>query len=395
MSTRKGDKQDSIKHQEGLSASGIRAPGQLGSIPGDLIPSPMLVLTSSGEIIRFNMSAEKLFARRAQELAGRGFEEFLADASRRSFEDFLDELKTEQENPATLEAQLTLPDASSQDILIHGRCWRQGAELLFLMSINNISTWRHISPHSRVAPGGGERLDRMQAIGQLASAIAHDFNNLLSVITGYNRVLLNELEDPELSSFADKIEVASKRAASLVDHILMYARGDTPAVARVDLNQQVLKIHDFLADILGRNIEWHFDLESAGCWVELSPSQIDQVLMNLILNARDAMESSGDLRLTTRHTTLGAERPGLLRHLDQGPHVLLEVCDSGCGMDEESARRAFEPFYSSKSSGEGAGLGLATVRSIVRSSGGDIFLESDPGQGACFRLLFPTAQGDS
>ena len=272
---------------------------------------------------------------------------------------------------------------------------RGGSHEVVVVSVNDVTRWRHVGPHSQLNPEHNRRRQRMEVIGRLTSCIAHDFNNLLSVINGYNRVLLNEVDNPDYAHYLNKIADASRRAASLVDHVLMYGRGDVPDADIIDLNEHIVQFQDLFVQIVGKNVRWLLELAPQGCQIELNSHQLDQILMNLVLNARDAMNAMGELRLTTRMENISAEQAEDYNLLNAGSHVVLEVSDTGCGMDAESARRAFEPFFSTKTAEEGTGLGLATVRSIARDCGGDIFLESAPGEGTCFRIYFPAPNSQS
>ena len=231
---------------------------------------------------------------------------------------------------------------------------------------------------------------KMEAVGTLAGGIAHDFNNLLTVIGGYSVIQLDRLEanDP-LRRDLEEIKKASDRAAALTRQLLAFSR-------RQVLQPQVLNLNDAVADMekmLRRLIREDIDLEtrlgSAIAPVRADPGQIEQVIMNLVVNARDAMPEGGRIAIETANVHLDESYPGSHLGASNGPHVMLAVCDTGCGMDSETKERVFEPFFTTKPHGEGTGLGLSTVYGIVKQSGGNIYVYSELGAGTSIKVYLP------
>jgi two-component system, cell cycle sensor histidine kinase and response regulator CckA len=231
---------------------------------------------------------------------------------------------------------------------------------------------------------------KMEAVGQLAGGIAHDFNNLLTLISGYTEILLRRLgAEADGSKEIAEISKAAERAARLTRQLLAYSRRQVLEPRVLDLNEIVSETRTMLGRLIGENIELSATLAAdLGC-ISADAGQVEQIIMNLVVNARDAMPGCGKLLLETRNVTL----PDLttLRHPDMSPgdYVTLVVTDSGQGMDAATAARIFEPFYTTKERGAGTGLGLSTVYGIVKQSGGQIEVESEPGIGTTFRLYFP------
>jgi PAS domain S-box-containing protein len=219
---------------------------------------------------------------------------------------------------------------------------------------------------------------KMEAIGRLAGGVAHDFNNLLTVIGGYADVLDTSASDPHAREAAREIGAAAERAAGLTRQLLALSRRQLAKSQVVDLNRQILGLEPVLRRTLPESIELVLALDPELACVQADPSQLDQVLLNLALNARDAMPSRGRLRIETRADPLGR----LL-------HLL--VSDTGIGMSETTRLRAFEPFFTTKPAGEGTGLGLATTYGIVRQAGGSISLDSAPGCGTRVSIELPAA----
>lgn len=231
---------------------------------------------------------------------------------------------------------------------------------------------------------------KMEAIGQLAGGVAHDFNNLLTVIIGQSSLLLDQLppQDPR-HEMAETTLQASERAAELTKQMLTFSRQQIFTKRPTNLNDSISTVSAMLRSMLGETIALTTDL-APDLWTILSDrTQIDQIVMNLTINARDAMPNGGSLAIATRNLTVPAEAPASHRMLPSGDYVHLRVQDSGFGMSQETLSHLFEPFFTTKEVGKGTGLGLATVYGIVTQSQGYIFVMSELGQGATFDLYFP------
>jgi nitrogen-specific signal transduction histidine kinase len=231
---------------------------------------------------------------------------------------------------------------------------------------------------------------KMDAIGGLAAGVAHDFNNILSVITGHSELLLAEVNDagPTHESLSE-IRDAARRAAEMTRRLLTFSREQALQPQLIDLGQVVSGLEKMLRRLINENVELSIPTANRLGNVLADPGQVEQVILNLVVNARDAMPEGGTLTIETANLELGAaqatERPGLRA----GPHVLLSVSDTGIGMDEVTQARIFEPFFTTKGPGQGTGLGLATVYGIVKQSGGVIEVTSAVGRGTTFRIYFP------
>jgi nitrogen-specific signal transduction histidine kinase len=232
---------------------------------------------------------------------------------------------------------------------------------------------------------------KMEAVGRLAGGIAHDFNNLLMVIMGHGELLRRGLpaEDPLLRK-VQQVMGAAERAARLVRQLLAFSRKQVLEPQVLDLNALVSETARMLRPLLGEDVQVVTRLDPALGRVRVDPAQIDQVLMNLAVNARDAMPGGGTLVLETANVEGPASGPAA-----PGGRVALTVRDTGHGMDDETQAQAFEPFFTTKAGIGGTGLGLSMVYGIVQQSGGQITLESAPGCGSKFRILLPRADGSS
>ncbi|MEZ5098444.1 MAG: GAF domain-containing protein [Thermoleophilia bacterium] len=236
---------------------------------------------------------------------------------------------------------------------------------------------------------------KMDAIGRLAGGVAHDFNNLLTVITGYGELALSQRENPTvLAERLDEILKAAARAASLTNQLLVFGRQQVLQPKALDVNAIVGEAERMLRRVIGEDIEFSIDLEPDVPTIEADPGQLHQVLLNLVVNARDAMPRGGRLRISTATVDVGEEEGIVLPGAGLAA-VRISVSDTGTGMDEEVRARVFEPFFTTKAAGKGTGLGLSTVHGIVTQSGGAIVVDSAPGAGSTFRVYLPVAVAPS
>ena len=234
---------------------------------------------------------------------------------------------------------------------------------------------------------------KMEAVGRLSGGIAHDFNNLLGVIIGYSQVLRRKLDpDSPLKEHAEEVEKAAQRAVSLTRQLLAFSRQQILTLAVVDLNTLVSDMQKMLPRLIGEDVVVDIDLDPTLGRIKADQGQIEQVVMNLAVNARDAMPNGGKLQIETGNRELDeiycSEHPGA----KPGRYVMLAVTDSGAGMTPQTLAHIFEPFFTTKEVGKGTGLGLATVYGIVKQSGGYIWVDSAPGIGSCFQIYLPRVE---
>lgn len=237
---------------------------------------------------------------------------------------------------------------------------------------------------------------KMEAVGRLAGGIAHDLNNILMVIIGYGELLLHRYHDEldPLHKELEQIRKAGERAAALTQQLLIFSRKQVLQPQVLGLNLVVADMMKMLQRLIGEDIDLNIALEPALGNVEADPSQIEQVILNLVINARAAMPEGGKLTIETANVELDEMYAYWHAGVKPGPYVMLAVSDTGCGMDAETKAHLFEPFFTTKA--QGTGLGLATVYGIVKQSGGDIWVYSEPGQGAVFKIYLPrVAQPES
>jgi signal transduction histidine kinase len=241
-----------------------------------------------------------------------------------------------------------------------------------------------------------QQAQKLEAVGRLAGGIAHDFNNLLTAIIGYSDITLKRLPDADpLKNNIEEIKKASDRAAALTRQLLAFSRKQVLQPKVLDLNSVVSDLQKMLARMIGEDIELRTSLQPKLGSVKADPTQIEQVIMNLAINARDAMPKGGKVTIETANVTLDDAYARQHLAVTPGRYVMLAVADNGTGMNAETQRQIFEPFFTTKESGKGTGLGLSMVYGIVKQSGGNIWVYSEVGHGTTFKIYLPIAEGEA
>jgi len=253
--------------------------------------------------------------------------------------------------------------------------------------------WRDISERKQLE-AELRRAHRLEAVGRLAGGVAHDFNNLLVVILGHAELLEEELKSgqPDPDHIAE-IQSAADRAASLTRQLLAFSRGQPAQSKATDLGQLVEQLGSLLRRLIGEHIDLELKQQEGPHIVMADPSQLEQLVVNLCANARDAMPEGGSLEITVGRRQITALKP--MGHLPTGTYVALSITDSGSGMSPEQIDRAFDPFYTTKALGKGTGLGLATVHAIAEQNGGHAVIESALGRGTTIEVLLPPSDQES
>ena len=231
---------------------------------------------------------------------------------------------------------------------------------------------------------------KMEAVGRLAGGVAHDFNNMLTVIAGYNRMILDELStlDP-LRGYAEEILKAADRAGALTNQLLAFSRRQVMQPRIINLNAVIGQTEKMLRRLIGEDVELVMSLDRDAGNIKADPNHIEQAIVNLAVNSRDAMPNGGRLTIETGNVQIDETYVKTHMGVKPGDFVMIAVSDTGHGMDSATRQNIFEPFFTTKQQGKGTGLGLATVYGMVKQSGGDIWVYSEPGQGTTFKLYFP------
>ena len=348
----------------------------------------IFMLDPEGKVVTWNIGAERIKGYRAEEIIGKHFSTFYSaeDVARGK------------------------PEQELQQAVVQGRYedegWRvrkDGARVFVNVVITPLhsNTGQHIG-FAKVTRDVTERkkleeqfhqAQKMETVGQLAGGVAHDFNNLLTVISGYSEVLLNRLPatDPA-SGLLQEIHKAGERAAGLTRQLLAFSRKQIIQPKVLDLNALANDVGKMLRHMIGEDVSLTTVLAPRLGRVKADPGQIEQVLMNLAVNARDAMPEGGKLTIETANVDLDQSYAQAHAEVKPGRYVWLAVSDTGCGMTEEVKARIFEPFFTTKEPGKGTGLGLATAYGIVKQSGGYIYVYSEPGHGTTFKIYLPLVE---
>jgi two-component system, cell cycle sensor histidine kinase and response regulator CckA len=330
--------------------------------------------------------AVTLINRRAEEVSGYGAGELVG-------KNWFQTVASNDTHPADT-GELRLPEASESQIvtksgMLRTISWRTSPILEQDRFTGTLCFGIDVTEHKMVE-AQLRQSQKMESVGQLAGGVAHDFNNMLSVMLGYTQLCQLEVaEDSKLAQYLDEIAKAGERSRDMVRQLLAFSRKEIISPRAVDLNAHCLATQKTLGRLIGEEITLTFRPATNLWTVRIDPSQVDQVLMNLAVNARDAMPGGGNLTIQTANLTLGEEF--CQYHLDSRPgeYVCLTVCDNGTGMEHEVLKRVFEPFFTTKDVGKGTGLGLSTVYGIVTQNGGFLDVASELGHGTAFMIYLP------
>jgi two-component system, cell cycle sensor histidine kinase and response regulator CckA len=345
----------------------------------------IVALDRDGRVTLWNNAAARLFGWNAQEVLG-GPLPTIPEDRRAEFEEGW--ARTRAGRDVIYETQRRRKDGSLVDVLMSSApIFDPQGELVGNMAIiADITERKQLEEQLRHAA-------KMEGIGRLAGGIAHDFNNLLTVIGGRSYILLSQLP-PGHAMRRDLllIQQTGDRAAALTRQLLAFSRKQTLAPAVIDLNEIVSGMRTLLERVLGEDVGLIMDLDPSLGHVTADPGQLEQVILNMAVNARDAMPKGGQLTLETRHVDVDPTYARQKVELAAGSYEVLAIADTGIGMDAATVARAFEPFFTTKAVGKGTGLGLATAYGIVKQSGGHITIDSEPGKGTTFRIYLPRTE---
>jgi hypothetical protein len=356
-------------------------------------PDAMVIVAADGRIALVNGQTERLFGYMRDEMLGRPVEMLIPEALRaRHVERRAEFHENPRTRPMSGGVSLLARTKSGAEIPVEISLspFRTSEGLFAIATIRDIGERKRAEAALQRAEEQLRQAHKMEAIGSLAGGIAHDFNNLLSVILSYASLVLDELKpgDP-IRGDIEQMRTAGERGARLTQQLLAFGRQQMLAPKILDLTQVVDGIEGMLRRLLGEDVEVSLLTTRGLGKVVADPGQIEQILINLAVNARDAMPEGGKLTIETANVQLdeayAAEHLGVV----PGPYVMLAVTDTGVGMDAATRERVFEPFFTTKAKGKGTGLGLSTVFGIVKQSGGHIWIYSEPGEGTTFKVYLP------
>ena len=345
---------------------------------------------SRGVMLLLNRAAERIFGYSQEEAVGQPLTLLMPERYRKAHAAGLERASLGGEGKLigkTVELCGLRKNGSEFPLELSLARWQTGTDVFYSGIIRDITERKRLEDHLRQA-------QKMEALGRLAGGVAHDFNNLLTVITGSSHLLLRRLgKDDAGREKAQRIKDAGERGAMLTRQLLAFSRQQVLEPRVLDLNAMVAGMEELLSPLVGEDVSLVTALSRVPVHVRADPGQIEQIIMNLITNAKDALAGGGQITISTR---LGGRETAVLvgeRATTPGPYAALEISDTGCGMDAATKARLFEPFFTTKERGKGTGLGLATVYGIVQQSGGSIAVSSEPGRGSTFTIYLPQVTG--
>ena len=337
------------------------------------------ILDPAGNVLEVNRRAEVLVGQPGAAILGRSFAELVPPGTERTwFEKFLtgEPVRVDNVPMQRAEGKPASVDLSASRVEV-------GGERFVLVIAHDVTERNRLEEQFRQA-------QKMEAVGLLAGGVAHDFNNLLTIIHGYSEVVMSTLQpDHPSRPHIAEIRKAGERAAALTRQLLIFGRQQVLAPQVLDLNAVIDDLHKMLQRVIGEDIDLNTNLYPTLGFIKADPGQIEQVVMNLAVNARDAMPRGGKLTIETRNAYLDESYCRTHPQVRPGPYVMLAISDTGCGMSEEVKARIFEPFFTTKAKGKGTGLGLAMVFGVIKQSCGHIDVYSEPGVGTAFRIYLP------
>lgn len=350
----------------------------------------ILVLAYDGTIYYASHSSRRIFGYESGELIARNMLSLIHSEDVAEFRNCLDKARIQKEVSFATEFRLLRNDGSW--IILEATCNSMSDDP---SAGRTLLTCRDVTDRRRLEQELGQA-QKMEAIGRLAGGIAHDFNNILAIIGGYAEIIIGELHpEDSLRKSADSVLKTVERGAALTTRLLSFSRKQVMSPRHLDLNAMLDDISNILPRLLGGEIELTIILGKNIGMIYADPVQLEQVLMNLALNSRDAMANGGKLLIQTSNVDFDESSNALQPFIVPGSYVLLSVGDTGCGMTSETKNHIFEPFFTTKEQGKGTGLGLSIVYGIVKRSGGYIIVESESNAGTTIKIYFPRVESIS
>lgn len=359
----------------------------------DSLPGIFYMYDADSHLVRWNRRHEEVTGYSSEEIAGKHNLDFFTEECREGIRQAVQQVFSE--GFGYIEAPLLLKDGSQVPYLFTGRKVILDGSLYFLGVGIDISDRKRAEEERESLQIQLLQAQKMESVGRLAGGVAHDFNNMLGVIIGYTELaLLQSRPDEPLKHHLEQIRSAAERSATLTQQLLAFARRQTIAPKILDLNDTVSGMLTMLRRLIGEEIELSW-LPGDRLWrVLMDPSQIDQILVNLCVNARDSMQGDGKITIETANITFDETYCAVHEGFSPGDHVSLTISDTGCGMDRETIKGIFEPFFTTKEQGKGTGLGLATVYGIVKQNNASINVYSELDRGTTFKIYLPRVIGE-
>jgi PAS domain S-box-containing protein len=341
------------------------------------MPDGVIVLDERGLVTLFNSAAEQIFRRKSDHVLDRPLEELFTVADRPRYEEYL------TRNGGVIEVSAHQPGGGILPVDVAVSEISCGGSRMSIVVVRDISARKKLEEQYRQS-------QKMEAVGRLAGGIAHDFNNLMQAILGYSNLLDRRLPQGDPNHDAVKqIQKSLAHASSLTRQLLAFSRKQVLKPKLLPLNNAVSDMTQLLQRVLGETIQLKMTLATPVPWVRADPGQVEQLILNLAINARDAMPQGGSLDIETSNIDFAEPVSLSTGRIAAGPYVILKIADTGCGMSQEVQSHLFEPFFTTKESGKGTGLGLSNVYGVVKQSGGEIVVTSETGRGTTFEIYLP------
>lgn len=360
---------------------GLRQASETLSAVIEASPLAIYSLNGDGHLTSWNSAAERIFGYDHREVLGKTLFDVFPENSERIHQRLAD--ANQGRMAAGAEELWPRKDGTGVEVSVWNAQLGEGGVDGLVEAVVDNTERKRLEVQFRQA-------QKMEAVGRLAGGVAHDFNNLLTVITGYCQMLLDQMG--EISPMAEdmrQVLKAADRATALTKQLLAFSRRQIVQPKVVDLNVLVYDMHHMLRRLVGEDIEVAINAAPVPMKVKVDPGHIEQVIVNLVVNARDAMPDGGKVTISLSSRTLPEKRPAAAINLQPGEYVLLEVTDTGTGMTDETLRQLFEPFFTTKETGRGTGLGLSTSYGIVKQNSGEIAVHSTLGRGSTFAIYLP------
>ncbi len=358
--------------------------------------SPLGIVVTRGRVmLHVNEAFEKISGYSKDELIGRSTRMFYRD--QRSYEEFGQRAANILKEKSVFSWEEELIRKDGKAVPVRASCRKigplePGDEDMLIWVIEDLSAQKDIERARQRLKERGEQLQRLKALGILASGIAHDFNNILTPIMGYTELALYRAKDEQLKGHLEAISTAAKKAKDLIENLLKFSKGEKGETSLFDISEKVRENIKLLKGTLPSSVIIREKVSQIPRPVKGDPTQIDEILMNLCINALHAMDGSGVLEIGCQKESLDEKFLRSWPGFEPGDYAHLWVSDTGCGMDEATLSRIFEPYFTTKESGKGTGLGLAMVFNAVKSNGGFIDVESRKGHGSTFHIYFRLAE---
>ncbi|MDQ1330600.1 MAG: hypothetical protein QG578_864, partial [Thermodesulfobacteriota bacterium] len=360
-------------------------------------PDPMIVYDIMGNVIYLNPAFAGLFGWSLEERIGKKMDDFVPDENWPETRMMID-MMIAGKNFSGIETRRLTRDGRIIPVSISGSCYRnqEGYIEAGVINLRDITEIRRAEAEKKKLEEQYRQAQKMEAIGQLAGGVAHDFNNMLNIILGYAQMALIKIEKSgQINAELQEIMGAARRSADLVKQLLAFARKQTIAPKELDLNVTIEGMLNMLRKLIGEDIDLLW-MPAENLWpVKMDPVQVDQIMANLAVNARDSISGVGKITIETGNVEFDdsycIQHDGFI----PGQYAMLAVSDNGCGMDKETRDKIYEPFFTTKESGKGTGMGLATVYGIVKQNNGFINVYSEPGKGTTFKIYMPRCRDEA